>query len=63
MQFQGECNARNLQVLPATTMIFLPMALLSGIMGMNIEDLSGNKESLWIRMVLYLLLLKSKKII
>ncbi|QWE19685.1 hypothetical protein C2747_04415 [Polynucleobacter corsicus] len=44
-------------------MIFLPMALLSGIMGMNIEDLSGNKESLWIRMVLYLLLLKSKKII
>ena len=34
------------------TVIFLPMTLISGIMGMNMEDLPGLKESFYIVMVL-----------
>ena len=34
------------------TVIFLPMTLLTGIMGMNMEDLPGLKESFYIVMVL-----------
>ena len=48
----AECNARNLQVLSVMTVIFLPMTLLTGIMGMNMEDLPGLKESFYIVMTL-----------
>jgi zinc transporter len=48
----AEFNARNLQVLSVMTVIFLPMTLLTGIMGMNMEDLPGLKESFYIVMVL-----------
>jgi len=41
----AEFNARNLQVLSIMTVIFLPMTLLTGIMGMNMEDLPGLKGS------------------
>lgn len=48
----AEFNARNLQVLSVMTVIFLPMTLLSGIMGMNMEDLPGLKESFYFVMAL-----------
>ena len=48
----AEFNARNLQVLSVMTVIFLPMTLITGIMGMNMEDLPGIKESFYIVMVL-----------
>jgi zinc transporter len=48
----AEFNARNLQVLSVMTVIFLPMTLITGIMGMNMEDLPGLKESFYIVMVL-----------
>ncbi|MFZ4062207.1 MAG: CorA family divalent cation transporter [Polynucleobacter sp.] len=48
----AEFNARNLQVLSVMTVIFLPMTLLTGIMGMNMEDLPGLKESFYFIMVL-----------
>jgi zinc transporter len=48
----AEFNARNLQVLSVMTVIFLPMTLLTGIMGMNMEDLPGLKESFYIVMAL-----------
>ncbi|MBU3578013.1 CorA family divalent cation transporter [Polynucleobacter sp. UK-Kesae-W10] len=41
----AEFNAKNLHVLSVMTVIFLPMTLLSGIMGMNMEDLPGLKGS------------------
>ena len=66
----AEFNARNLQVLSVMTVIFLPMTLLTGIMGMNMEDLPGLKESFYIVMTLMALAgaavylgLKVKKII
>lgn len=43
----AEFNARNLQVLSVMTVIFLPMTLISGIMGMNMEDLPGLKGSFY----------------
>ncbi|WP_071466911.1 CorA family divalent cation transporter [Polynucleobacter asymbioticus] len=43
----AEFNARNLQVLSIMTVIFLPMTLLTGIMGMNMEDLPGLKGSFY----------------
>jgi zinc transporter len=48
----AQFNARNLQVLSVMTVIFLPMTLLTGIMGMNMEDLPGLKESFYFVMVL-----------
>jgi len=48
----AEFNARNLQVLSVMTVIFLPMTLLTGIMGMNMEDLPGLKGSFYEVMVL-----------
>jgi zinc transporter len=48
----AEFNARNLQVLSVMTVIFLPMTLITGVMGMNMEDLPGLKESFYIVMVL-----------
>jgi zinc transporter len=48
----AEFNARNLQVLSVMTVIFLPMTLITGIMGMNMEDLPGLKESFYIVMAL-----------
>ena len=48
----AEFNARNLQVLSVMTVIFLPMTLLSGIMGMNMEDLPGLKGSFYEVMLL-----------
>jgi zinc transporter len=41
----AELNAKQLQVLSVMTVIFLPMTLISGIMGMNMEDLPGLKGS------------------
>ncbi len=41
----AELNAKQLQVLSVMTVIFLPMTLISGIMGMNMEDLPGLKSS------------------
>jgi zinc transporter len=41
----AEFNAKNLQVLSVMTVIFLPMTLITGIMGMNMEDLPGLKGS------------------
>ncbi|MBU3550604.1 CorA family divalent cation transporter [Polynucleobacter sp. MWH-Berg-3C6] len=48
----AEFNAKNLQVLSVMTVIFLPMTLISGIMGMNMEDLPGLKGSFYEVMVL-----------
>lgn len=48
----AEFNARNLQVLSIMTVIFLPMTLLTGIMGMNMEDLPGLKGSFYEVMML-----------
>jgi zinc transporter len=47
----AEFNAKNLQVLSVMTVIFLPMTLISGIMGMNMEDLPGLKGSFYEVMV------------
>ena len=47
----AEFNAKNLQVLSVMTVIFLPMTLISGIMGMNMEDLPGLKGSFFEVMV------------
>ena len=41
----AELNAKQLQVLSVMTVIFLPMTLITGIMGMNMEDLPGLKGS------------------
>ena len=48
----AQFNARNLQVLSVMTVIFLPMTLLTGVMGMNMEDLPGLKESFYFIMAL-----------
>jgi len=48
----AEFNARNLQVLSVMTVIFLPMTLITGVMGMNMEDLPGLKSSFYHVMVL-----------
>jgi len=48
----AEFNAKNLHVLSVMTVIFLPMTLLSGIMGMNMEDLPGLKGSFFEVMIL-----------
>lgn len=48
----AEFNAKNLQVLSVMTVIFLPMTLISGIMGMNMEDLPGLKGSFYEVMIL-----------
>lgn len=47
----AEFNAKNLQVLYVMTVIFLPMTLITGIMGMNMEDLPGLKGSFYEVMV------------
>ena len=66
----AELNSRNLQVLSVMTVIFMPMTLITGIMGMNMEDLPGLKESFGVIMVLMALsgtvvysVLKYRKII
>lgn len=41
----AEFNANNLHILSVMTVIFLPMTLITGIMGMNMEDLPGLKGS------------------
>ena len=43
----AEFNAKNLQILSVMTVIFLPMTLLTGIMGMNMEDLPGLRGSFY----------------
>jgi zinc transporter len=48
----AEFNAKNLQVLSVMTVIFLPMTLITGVMGMNMEDLPGLKGSFYEVMVL-----------
>ena len=48
----AEFNAKNLQVLSVMTVIFLPMTLITGIMGMNMEDLPGLKGSFYEVMVI-----------
>ena len=48
----AEFNAKNLQVLSVMTVIFLPMTLITGIMGMNMEDLPGLRGSFFEVMVL-----------
>jgi len=66
----AELNAKQLQVLSVMTVIFLPMTLISGIMGMNMDDLPGLKGSFTEVMVLMglagllvFLWLKLKKIV
>lgn len=46
----AEFNAKNLQVLSVMTVIFLPMTLVTGVMGMNMEDLPGLQHSFYIVM-------------
>ncbi|MEN9879767.1 MAG: hypothetical protein RIQ55_413 [Pseudomonadota bacterium] len=48
----AEFNARNLQVLSVMTVIFLPMTLVTGVMGMNMEDLPGLEHSFWAVMII-----------
>lgn len=48
----AEFNAKNLQVLSVMTVIFLPMTLVTGVMGMNMEDLPGLEHSFWTVMVI-----------
>ncbi|MBU3539803.1 CorA family divalent cation transporter [Polynucleobacter sp. UB-Tiil-W10] len=48
----AEFNAKNLQVLSVMTVIFLPMTLITGVMGMNMEDLPGLKGSFYEVMVI-----------
>ena len=50
----AEFNAKNLQVLSVMTVIFLPMTLVTGVMGMNMEDLPGLEHSFWAVMVIML---------
>ena len=47
----AEFNAKNLQVLSVMTVIFLPMTLVTGVMGMNMGDLPGLETSFWIVMM------------
>ena len=47
----AEFNAKNLQVLSVMTVIFLPMTLVTGVMGMNMADLPGLEQSFWVVMV------------
>ena len=48
----AEFNAKNLQVLSVMTVIFLPMTLVTGVMGMNMEDLPGLEHSFWVVMAI-----------
>ena len=48
----AEFNAKNLQVLSVMTVIFLPMTLVTGVMGMNMGDLPGLEHSFFIVMVI-----------
>ena len=48
----AEFNAKNLQVLSIMTVVFLPMTLITGVMGMNMEDLPGLKSSFYVVMAL-----------
>jgi zinc transporter len=48
----AEFNAKNLQILSVMTVIFLPMTLVTGIMGMNMEDLPGLEHSFWLVMII-----------
>lgn len=48
----AEFNAKNLHVLSVMTVIFLPITLLTGIMGMNMEDFPGLKGSFFEVMVI-----------
>ena len=48
----AEFNAKNLQILSVMTVIFLPMTLVTGVMGMNMEDLPGLQHSFWIVMLI-----------
>lgn len=48
----AEFNAKNLQVLSVMTVIFLPMTLVTGVMGMNMGDLPGLEHSFYIVMVI-----------
>ncbi len=48
----ADFNAKNLQVLSVMTVIFLPMTLVTGVMGMNMEDLPGLEHSFWAVMVI-----------
>ena len=50
----AEFNAKNLQILSVMTVIFLPMTLVTGIMGMNMEDLPGLQQSFWLVMLIML---------
>lgn len=66
----ADFNAKNLQVLSVMTVIFLPMTLVTGIMGMNMGDLPGLDHSFWLIMVIMLgaglavyLALKSRRIV
>ena len=43
----AEFNAKNLQVLSVMTVIFLPMTLITGVMGMNMGDLPGLRGSFY----------------
>lgn len=47
----AEFNAKNLQVLSVMTVIFLPMTLVTGVMGMNMGDLPGLEHSFWVVMM------------
>ena len=44
---KAQFNANNLQVLSTMTVIFLPMTLITGIMGMNMKDLLGLESSFY----------------
>lgn len=66
----ADFNAKNLQVLSVMTVIFLPMTLVTGIMGMNMGDLPGLDHSFWLIMAIMLgaglavyLALKSRRIV
>lgn len=48
----AEFNAKNLQILSVMTVIFLPMTLVTGVMGMNMEDLPGLQHSFFTVMVI-----------
>lgn len=43
----AQFNANNLQVLSTMTVVFLPMTLITGIMGMNMSDLLGLESSFY----------------
>lgn len=48
----AEFNAKNLQVLSVMTVIFLPMTLVTGVMGMNMGDLPGLEHSFYFVMLI-----------